>query len=537
MFNVTNLYTRISGLTGDPVSFVSKDQEGMKRTLNQYPFICSLKTRGFRGYHRCGVTLLSVPPNPTILVTAAHCTFICKDSEGYIVETCCCRKETEPSNCRKFNSHCGKDAEMQAADPKDLSITCSEWDNSQVSERLTLEDEVVLSVLKYTNHPKFNINVGPIGGSDIAVFYVAEEPELGNLTPACLPTRKYKTDVKPRGVFAGWKSPLELGFFFEQNKVGLPPVVPLGVTVDQYRSENILRHMEVEKVDCEDPAWMGSNSFYQKGTICARDPSQGSCFDFGDSGSGLFLERFQGDSSFSWEGLLSSYRGCTVKATIAFSENLASGSFKGENPGVFTEGSCFLPWIAASYGMKLGKGYATGCSDASGDRKDINNKQCLAENGKQCIFDTGLTFSVNTSSISLGFDKTGIEFNQCVLGGQGSIESQINYLCITRPVTPAELDNPTCNCEQIFSTCANNCPGVRASDIIAGGFAAFGAAGISGIGFLLPILGIGTAGTIAVGTGMMVAQGTCPGPLYCRVGPVCCLVVSITGRLGCPSRC
>ena len=119
----------------------------------------------------------------------------------------------------QFNSHCGKDPEMQAADPKDLSITCSEWDNSpvlnsipfrkwqifvpQVSERLTLEDEVVLEVLKYKIHPKFNITAGPIEGSDIAVFFVVEEPKLGNLTPACLPTKKYKTDVKPRGVFAG----------------------------------------------------------------------------------------------------------------------------------------------------------------------------------------------------------------------------------------------------------------------------------------------------------------------------------------------
>ena len=48
----------------------------------------------------------------------------------------------------------------------------------QISERLTLEDEVVLTVLKYTNHPKFDVTAGPIGGSDIAVFYVKEEPKL-----------------------------------------------------------------------------------------------------------------------------------------------------------------------------------------------------------------------------------------------------------------------------------------------------------------------------------------------------------------------
>lgn len=529
------MHSKISGLTGDIVGFLNNDQEGMMRTLNQYPFICSLKTRGFRGYHRCGITLLSVPPNPTILVTAAHCTFICKDSDGYIVETCCCREESEPSNCRQFNSHCGKDKKMEAAHPEDFSITCSEWDNSQVAERLTLEDEAVLNVLGYQIHPKFDINVGPIGGSDIAVFYVSHNSKLEDLTPACLPTKKYKTDIKPRGIFAGWKSPFDLGIFFEQNKVGAEPFFPIRLTVDQYRSENILRHKEVEKVDCEDPAWMGSNSFYPKGTVCAKDPSQGSCFDFGDSGSGLFLERYQGD--YSWEGLLSSYRGCSVRATLALSDNLLNAEFKGENPGVFTEGSCYLPWIAASYGMKLAEGYATGCRDSSGDKKDINNMQCVAANGKKCLFDTGLTLTVDTNSVSLGFNKSGIEYNQCVLGSQGFIESQINYLCVTRPVAQAELDGTVCNCEQIFSTCANNCPGVRASDIVAGGFATIATGGISAIGYLLPILGIGTAGTIAVGTGMMVAQGACPAPLYCRVGNECCLVVSASGSLRCPSRC
>ena len=44
------------------------------------------------------------------------------------------------------------------------------------------------------------------------------------------------------------------------------------------------------------------------GAICGFDPSKGSCFDTGDSGSGLLLERFQG--GYSWEGPLSFYRGC-----------------------------------------------------------------------------------------------------------------------------------------------------------------------------------------------------------------------------------
>ena len=64
-------------------------------TLNQYPWTCSLRTGGYRGRHVCGATLLSAPPSKTIIVSAAHCNYICKSSEGTVRETCCCR---DPDN-------------------------------------------------------------------------------------------------------------------------------------------------------------------------------------------------------------------------------------------------------------------------------------------------------------------------------------------------------------------------------------------------------------------------------------------------------
>ena len=95
------------------------------------------------------------------------------------------------------------------------------------------------------------------------------------------------------------------------------------VTIDEYRQETILQHTEIENTSCADPMWMGSNSFYPRGTIiiitstyvhliltgtiCGVAPSRQGCFDTGDSGSGLFMERFQGGNS--WEGMLSAYRG------------------------------------------------------------------------------------------------------------------------------------------------------------------------------------------------------------------------------------
>ena len=77
----------------------------------------------------------------------------------------------------------------------------------QVSERFTPEEEVVLTVLNYTNHPLFNITEGPIGGHDIGIYFVDDEilrkPGVirkGKLYPACLPSKAHKSN---RGIFAG----------------------------------------------------------------------------------------------------------------------------------------------------------------------------------------------------------------------------------------------------------------------------------------------------------------------------------------------
>ena len=70
-------------------------------TLNQYPWTCSLRTAGYRGRHVCGATLLSAPPSKTIIVSAAHCNYICKSSEGTVRETCCCRDpDNNIASCR-----------------------------------------------------------------------------------------------------------------------------------------------------------------------------------------------------------------------------------------------------------------------------------------------------------------------------------------------------------------------------------------------------------------------------------------------------
>ena len=46
---------RLVGAALFPVDFGSEDRD----IIPQHPWACSLRTRGFRGRHRCGVTLLS----------------------------------------------------------------------------------------------------------------------------------------------------------------------------------------------------------------------------------------------------------------------------------------------------------------------------------------------------------------------------------------------------------------------------------------------------------------------------------------------
>ena len=68
--------------------------------VHRYPWMCSIRTYGYNGAHRCGATLLSGPPKKTVLVSAAHCNFICKNDFGEHLEICCCRASSEPGSCR-----------------------------------------------------------------------------------------------------------------------------------------------------------------------------------------------------------------------------------------------------------------------------------------------------------------------------------------------------------------------------------------------------------------------------------------------------
>ena len=91
------------------------------------------------------------------------------------------------------------------------------------------------------------------------------------------------------------------------------------------------------------------------------------------------------------------------------------------------------------------------------------------------------------------------------------------------------------------SNCPNNCLGVDASDIVAGGAAILGAATVGALSapLITPItaalFGIGTLGLAGAGA---VATMGCYGPFYCTSAQgQCCLVAFGISGIICPTRC
>ena len=70
--------------------------------------------------------MLSKPPKPTVLVTAAHCTFICKSNLGE-VDNCCC---TNVGNidCSDDINRCGNSPSVVEMGSEDAVVLCGEWE-------------------------------------------------------------------------------------------------------------------------------------------------------------------------------------------------------------------------------------------------------------------------------------------------------------------------------------------------------------------------------------------------------------------------
>jgi hypothetical protein len=493
----------------------------------RYPWLCSLRSSGYGGVHRCGVTLLSGPPNP-IFVSAAHCNYLCKNAAGRVVPTCCCLESTNEFSCRD-SDFCGRSPQIILADRGDLQIACNITNLELKPNGISPLQTKLLDIQKIIVHESYNQSIGPIGGYDISV-YIVDAADL-NLNPdyvwpACLPKADESYIPGNRGILAGWTQSLP-NYFYD----------PFATTLNEYESQNVRERQALyERVNCADPAWMKSNTYYPPGTVCYTDAARASTVQFGVSGSGIvrpFLHTDQtGGSStprYSWIGPLSLSKGSDSPLQ---SSNLVRSQFS-ENPAVFTDASCYLGWIAAQYNLTLPAGYSApdSCDKSSGNILDANNTDCLSQS-------VDLVRPQAPETLKCNFSDP--ERTKCRLS------SFPNFNPNLRPATNANVFY----CKNINgkdAVCANNCPGVDPNAVVVGGTALVLAPAVASVGtavvagnLLGPILGAGSI-LAAIGLGMVAMpgrRGACPpGQCRSRLTETCCPLVVVSGQRVCPNFC
>ena len=276
----------------------------LEHTKHRYPWLCSLRSVGQQSSHKCGVTLLSRPPGPTVLVTSAHCVYICKNEEGRIVPNCCC-PNVGPSLCSDTGV-CGTNATTVEMTGADTEVICGEWDIANDNEE---EYNVILQIEKITIHPDFNISRGEENSqfvaADIATLHVSDDnfeqqSRTHNINPACLPTQPMSDTVS--AVYSGWSTPPPLDYVTAN--------APEYLEVFGEFSKQWHYSMNIRK--CEDPRnypvtynthnianasvplTYPTDSYYPPGTVCSVEREGKFCPTSGESGSPLMVTDDEG---------------------------------------------------------------------------------------------------------------------------------------------------------------------------------------------------------------------------------------------------
>merc|ERR1711892_631318 len=570
-----------------------KAKYDFNRTRNRYSWICSLRSTDLNADHFCAVTLLSLPPKPTVIVGVAHCTFLCKNGK-HRIDSCCCR--TDSTDCSDDVAKCGNDPKVKEMEPTDAEILCGEWETGPTPPSLSDEKEnIVLPILDIKRHPKFDTKIGPIAGNDIAVFKIDDKKIRNNpderkkFNPVCFSNQELKKQGRmenegkeaPSGIHAGWAEPPPLNFLLRNA----PSYVPL------YRDFFKQWHYRMDIVECKDPtnSTFGplkcpSNTSYPAATVCANDFAKTACFTSGESGSPLMQPDIK--NRFHAKGLLSFVkgRGCDIYSN---------------NPSAYTKLSCFLPWIAAQYGMDYEPEEDSVPSSCSKENPGSisTDKNCTVLEGanavkekcqntpsslqeqfageRDCIFpfyyngkkydhciiftEAGFVYPVfrcpiyniktkrdGISDYTIEIDTTETEKPNKYCPGFACQVFQTKTYCAVNPKDPdTELD-PSKNCTLAerrapFSVCKNNCPGVGSLGVIGGGALLFTATSLAGTGLLAALGGLGAVGLPAVG---LAASQTdicmcpfCSSPYCCTRFNQRCRLQRVSGRFRCPSRC
>ena len=117
-------FTRLPPVSQVNTTAGTKTELNYTNTQHRYPWICSLRTKGITAEHLCAVTLLSVPPQPTIIVGPAHCTYLCKDQgpRGARLPACCCAPGY--TSCSNDVLKCGRNPVAVEMLPDETIILC-----------------------------------------------------------------------------------------------------------------------------------------------------------------------------------------------------------------------------------------------------------------------------------------------------------------------------------------------------------------------------------------------------------------------------
>jgi len=271
------------------------------------------------------------------------------------------------------------------------------------------------------------------------------------------------------------------------------------------------------------------------------------------------------------EGVLSFVKGCEQFVFGPRSETRFALLQNSENPAAYAKLSCHLPWIAEQYGMSYEAEEDETCTKTDSPSPPYDSI-CRQTKG------TDLTAKEHHCIFPFYYNGQG-PFNQCMLFEVENFVYPV-FRCPTRNITTKwpgtdinhfeeeldltkgycynitlalatcdpDQDNGGPGCQRLldpngecsdflrlppFSTCKNDCPGVRSFGIIGGGAALLTLSGLAGVG-PLAAGGVGLAGA-----GVGGAYATC-NPPFCRArsGQCCPLQPGRRpGRFRCPRSC
>ena len=413
-------------------------------TRHRYPWLCSLRHReGARDY-LCAVTLLGAPPGPTVIVSAAHCTFMCRGRGGRKLPSCCCRSpEYGPSSCSGDVEKCTSAPGVVEMGPGDAEVLCGEWETGNFSMEESGERyNLVLPITQIIRHPGFIPALGPIGGNDLAVFKVDDtllkkHQSEYQIYPACLPPLPAQktpsslpkfpnVDTTYEAIHSGWSNPPPIHYLQSYGQGYLDPSIYRDFSKQWHRKMDVFYQCndDLYEFGLNDPNNpQNVSSFYPSGTMCARDFTERSCFSPGDSGSTLMLQAAPSSPAspqnpLSVVGIASFVKGCDwfrITNNAPQSWILEARNFK---PLVFTKLTCFLPWVAQQYGLSYPQVPDSSCDQEVGKRVPVGT--CLSG----CLGDLPCIFP---------FYYNGRLYNECILLELADFVHRVR--CPTRNIT------------------------------------------------------------------------------------------------------